>query len=116
MLVIVGATPATSEQIMAAKILYDVREMTAMIQAWCDEVYPDRTKDQMITKLMEEFQELRERPLDAWEMADIFIIMLDLCNHLGFDIAKVVHHKMDINRQREWSINDDGILKHVKPS
>lgn len=96
------------------KVPYDIREMTALIKHWCDEVYPTRTRDHMIAKLKEEFQELADRPLDAWEMADIVIIMLDLCDHLGFDIAKIVHHKMDINRKRTWNITDEGILKHVK--
>lgn len=101
---------------MAADVKYDIRDITAEIRAWCDQVYPDRTRDQMISKIMEEFQELAEKPLDAWEMADILIIMLDLCHHLGFDIAKIVHHKMDINRKRQWQVNEQGILKHVSPT
>ena len=95
-------------------VKYDIREITAQINKWCDEVYPTRTRDQMIEKLKEEFAELAERPLDAWEMADIMIILLDLCDHLGFDIAKVIHHKMDINAKRSWQITEQGILKHVK--
>lgn len=95
-------------------VKHDMREITAQIKQWCDEVYPTRTRDQMIAKLQEEFQELAERPLDAWEMADIMIILLDLCDHLGFDIAKIIAHKMDINRQRTWQITEQGILKHVK--
>lgn len=98
-----------------SQVTYDIREITEAIQLWCDEVYPDRTKEQMIAKLKEEFEEFSEKPLDAWEAADIIIILFDLCNHLGFDIAKVVHHKMDINRKRQWQINEKGVLKHVKP-
>jgi predicted house-cleaning noncanonical NTP pyrophosphatase (MazG superfamily) len=98
------------------KVPYDVRDITAQIKQWCDEVYPTRTRDHMLAKLQEEFKELAERPLDAWEMADVMIIMLDLCDHLGFDIAKIVHHKMDINRKRSWNITKEGILKHVKHS
>lgn len=97
-------------------IPYDIRKITELIQDWCDQVYPDRTRDQMVAKLQEEFAEFAERPLDAWEMADIIIILFDLCNHLGFDIAKVVHHKMDINRRRQWRITEQGILKHVDPT
>lgn len=92
---------------------YDLRDITAAITEWCDEVYPTRTRDHMIEKLREEFEELAEKPLDAWEMADIMIILLDLCHHLGFDIAKIIHHKMDINRNRSWEITEKGILKHV---
>ena len=95
-------------------VKYDIREITAAIKLWCDEVYPTRTRDQMITKLQEEFKELAERPLDAWEMADIAIILFDLSDHLGFDLARVIHHKMDINKKRIWNIDAQGILHHVK--
>lgn len=97
-------------------VSYDIREITSSIKEWCDQVLPDRTRDQMVTKLMEELQEFSDRPLDAWEMADIIIILFDLCDHLGFDIAKVVHHKMDINRRRQWRITEQGTLKHVADS
>lgn len=92
----------------------DIRVITAKIEAWCDQVYPGRTKEQMIEKLKEEFQELTDRPLDAWEMADIAIILFDLANHLGFDLPKLIHHKMEINNRRKWEINGQGLLKHVK--
>lgn len=94
----------------------DIRELTVEIKQWCDEVYPTRTRDQMVEKLREEFEEFLAEPLNAWEMADIMIIMLDLAQHLGFDLATVIHHKMDINRnQRTWSVVD-GILKHDRPA
>jgi len=90
----------------------DIRELTAEIKQWCDEVYPTRTRDHMIAKLREEFQEFLDEPLNAWEMADIMIIMLDLADCLGFDLPKIISHKMDINRnQRTWTVKD-GILKH----
>jgi len=91
---------------------YDIREITARIKRWCDEVYPTRTRDQMISKLQEEFSEFAAAPLDAFEMADIAIILFDLSDHLGFDLAKVINHKMDINKRRVWRVNENGILKH----
>lgn len=96
-----------------AAVISDIRELTASITEWCDQVHPDRTGEQMIKKLEEELKELLERPLDAWEMADLLIILFDLCNHYGFDAAKLIHHKMNINRKRTWSIKD-GVLKHDK--
>lgn len=94
-------------------VTYDLREMNADIQAWLREVYPDRNLDQVIKKLHEEIDELKERPLDGWEVADVMILLLDLCDMAGFDIAKLVKHKMDTNRKRQWQ-TVDGILKHVK--
>lgn len=98
-----------------ADIPYDLRSIRDGIVEWCDQVHPDRTTDQMTKKLLEEFNEFAERPLDAWEMADILIILIDLCDHLGFDIAKIVHHKMQINRKRNWNLSEQGILNHVEP-
>lgn len=100
---------------MTIKAEYDLRVITADVVEWCDKVFPERTRDHMITKLQEEFAELGERPLDAWEMADIFIVLVDLAHELGFDLAKVAAHKMDINKNhRQWAVNEQGILKHVK--
>ena len=93
-------------------VIYDLREITGGIKQWCDEVYPDRTKEHMVKKLQEEFKELEANPLDAFEMADIAIILFDLCDHMGFDLAKLIKHKMDINDKRTWSVDGQGILKH----
>lgn len=96
-----------------SRLTYDLREMNEDIQAWLIDVYPDRTLDQVVKKLHEEIGELQERPLDAWEVADVMILLVDLCDIAGFDLAKLVKHKMDINRKRSWT-KVDGILKHVK--
>lgn len=98
------------------RIPYDIREIREYIVEWCDEVYPERTVEQMTSKLLEEFKELAERPLDAWEFADVFIILLDLADELGFDLAKLAYHKMAINRRRSWKIDHTGVLQHVEPT
>ena len=98
------------------EIPYDLRDITKNIVEWCNEVYPERNHELILKKLEEEFQELRDKPLDAWEMADIMIILFDLCDELGFDVAKIVDKKMQINKARRWQVTDQGILKHVKPS
>lgn len=99
-----------------AVIESDIRKVTAKIGGWCDEVYPGRTKEQMLAKLQEEFKELVDNPLDAFEFADIAIILFDLADHMGFDLPKLIHHKMEINRARTWQVSEEGILKHVKPN
>ena len=100
---------------MGIDVKYDLRDMTSDIVEWCDKVYPTRTRDQILAKLQEEFQELMDRPLDAWEMADLAILLIDLTHELGFDLAKIVAHKMDINKHhRKWEVNEQGLLKHVK--
>lgn len=100
---------------MGLDVKYDLREITKDVTSWCDEVYPTRTRDQMIAKLKEELHEWLQRPLDAWELADLFIIALDLSNEMGFDLGRLIAHKMDINKHhRKWEVNEQGLLKHVK--
>lgn len=94
------------------KVTYDIREITDDIKSWLDEVYPERGVESTIAKLQEELNEISEKPLDAWEMADLLIVLFDFCDILGFDIAKIVKHKMDINKERNWAITG-GVFKHV---
>lgn len=97
-----------------AAVKSDIREVTAQIAEWCDEVYPTRTASHMIVKLQHELKELLANPMDAHEVADVAIILLDLCHYQGFDLATIIHRKMEINRARTWEIDKEGILNHVK--
>lgn len=37
------------------------------------------------------------------EAADVFIYLLDLCNHLNIDLEKAFRDKEEINKQRTWA-------------
>lgn len=91
----------------------DIHVITSDIQEWLQGVHPDRTPDQVFSKLEEELAELRDRPTDAWEWADVFILVFDLCEILGIDPAKAIHWKMQRNRQRTWEIDNEGKLQHI---
>lgn len=97
---------------MRQKVPYDVREIAQSVVDWADEVFPERTPEGTITKLTEELMELAENPMDGWEIADVLILVFDLCDMLGFDPAKLVYNKMRVNRSREWELKD-GVFKHV---
>lgn len=72
---------------------------------------------QIVLLMVEEFGELakairknenmkidndsREHNLEH-EIADIFIYLLDLCNHLGVDLEKAFRDKEKINKKRFW--------------
>ena len=94
----------------------DIYELTSAIVRWRNTVYPDATPMVMLDKLIEEMEELKDRPCDGHEMADIMIIFLDLCGAAGIDIVKVVHWKMLINEGRTWEIDKDGKLQHCEPT
>ena len=37
------------------------------------------------------------------EIADVFIYLLDICNHYGIDLEKAFRDKEEINKQRFWT-------------
>lgn len=36
------------------------------------------------------------------EAADVFMYLLDICNHLGIDLEKAFRDKEEINKKRTW--------------
>lgn len=36
------------------------------------------------------------------EIADVFIYLLDICNHFGIDLEKAFRDKEEINKKRHW--------------
>lgn len=93
----------------------NIYELTAAITAWRETVLKDAHPNRMLDKLLEEIEELKDKPCDGHELADIMIILLDYCHTVGVDIVKAVHYKMEINEKREWEIDKDGKLQHKKP-
>ena len=37
------------------------------------------------------------------EAADVFIYLLDICNHLNVDLEKAFRDKEEVNKQRTWN-------------
>jgi NTP pyrophosphatase (non-canonical NTP hydrolase) len=37
------------------------------------------------------------------EAADVFYLLIDLCNHLGIDLEKAFREKEEKNKKRKWS-------------
>lgn len=93
-------------------IKHDIHEITHDINSWLEHVYPDRHPDKVFEKLFDELEELKERPTDAWEWADVLILVFDLMHIYGIDPAKAIHWKMDVNKSREWKF-EDGKLVHL---
>jgi len=93
-------------------MITDIKELTDRIVGWADEVHPNRDPFVTLKKLLSEIEELQERPGDGYELADVMILLLDLCHLTGVDITKTVHWKMQINEGRTWELQDDGTLQH----
>ncbi len=37
------------------------------------------------------------------EVADVFVYLLDICNHFNIDLEQAFRDKEEINKQREWN-------------
>lgn len=99
---------------MDIPLTYDLEEMSENIVSWADRLIPGRSPEKAFEKLIEEIEEWSKRPADGHEAADVMIVFLDLCHLAGIDIAKAVHWKMRINTGRTWTIDENGVLQHVR--
>lgn len=94
-----------------------IAELQEEISSWADGVFPDRTAEDAIRKLM--WEELPELMLsgakDPKEFADVVILVLDIAHLQGIDVASAIRDKMLINRARKWAIDPKtGLMNHVE--
>ena len=88
-----------------------------MIAEWADAVYPDRTPEHALTKMMlHEIPELLQGGVDdPLEFADVAILLFDIAHLKGIDIGKAIADKMAINKKRTWGVDRvTGLMSHVK--
>lgn len=94
-----------------------IQRLQQMISEWADEVYPDRTVENALTKMMlHEIPELLHgKAMDPMEFADVAILLFDVAHLQGIDIAQAMRFKMKVNRNRKWEIDPaTGLMSHVK--
>jgi hypothetical protein len=88
------------------------------INKWADSVFPERTAEDALKKLiMEEIPELltSDRADDPLEWADVFILVLDCMKLKNIDPILVSNIKMGVNEKRTWERNPlTGLMNHVK--
>lgn len=91
-----------------------IADVQKLISGWADRTFPNRTIGEAILKLKKELAELDTAGyLDAGEFADVAILLLDIAQLAGIDIATAVANKMVINEKRVWQKLDDGTHQHV---
>lgn len=94
-----------------------ITESQRMIAEWADAVYPNRTPEHALTKMMlHEIPELLQGGVnDPLEFADVAILLFDIAHLKGIDIGKAIADKMEINKKRIWGIDrHTGLMSHVK--
>jgi len=87
-----------------------------LIANWANSVFPHRTITNALSKMvMEEIPEYLMAQGDAMELADIGILLYDIAYLAGINLDKAIREKMEINKKRSWTINEEtGLMKHVE--
>lgn len=85
------------------------------ITAWADRMFPDRTADEILRKMLIEVGELIEDRVTPDEYADVVILVLDLASQYGIDIERAVLDKMAVNEHRRWRRDPaTGTMQHIE--
>jgi hypothetical protein len=89
-------------------------ETPETVNAWANEVFPNRTPASAFLKMFEEIGEYVRNPRDGGELADIIIMLWDLGVMHGINIQSAIDAKMIVNRRRTWRVNlETGVAQHV---
>lgn len=90
------------------------------IHRWASQQFPHRTSFEALTKLvMHEVPELliheKEKGIDTigTELADCFILLMDLASIWNVNLPRAIRAKMEINYNRTWRIGAGGLMQHV---
>lgn len=99
----------------------DLRDVQDEIHRWAGEQFPHRTDHHAIYKLVvEEIPELmmhkKEKGMQdiGLELADCFILLMDLASMWGVELDDAIYEKMQINYARQWNMDENGIMQHVE--
>lgn len=97
----------------------ELSEVQKEIHRWADEQFPDRTDFNALSKLvLHEIPELlvhkKEKGLEGigTELADCFILLMDLASMWEVDVDQAIAEKMRINYTRQWNKDENGIMQH----
>lgn len=87
-----------------------------LVNEFANYAFPDRTQQSVFIKLFSEIGELAEKPGDALEYADVFILLLDLAHCNGVDLASAIRTKVAVLLDRQWEKNALGVYHHREPT
>jgi Protein of unknown function (DUF550) len=85
---------------------------------WAQGNFPTQTVVSKIKHLRREVDELLANPHDRSEMADCFLLLLDIASRQNMTVAQLVEiaaQKLEINRRRQWGRPDaEGVCEHIR--
>jgi len=72
-----------------------------------------RANEEM-AELLRELSVSDTSPKAATEIADIMIVLYRLSDRMGYDLHDLIDAKMQVNRQRTWTLDTTGCGKHTR--
>ena len=94
------------------------QELQDRIVGWRNTNLPESTLTGTLKHLLEEVKDLQKNPYDPDSLADVFILMMAVCDEVGYtldDVAIAIEAKQAINESRHWGKADsEGIIRHIK--
>lgn len=92
--------------------------LQSAVVEWADSISPLRQPKDAVVKLVSEASELLDAVLNDpsgvdGELADVFILLLDLANMHKVDLVEATWTKLRINQNREW-VEVDGVIRRIK--
>lgn len=100
-----------------------IRIIQRKIGDWSRRTFPNSTVNSTMRHLWKEVAEL-DQAIDGKkneniceEAADVFILLVQLCNRAGIDLEASVREKHEENLNRQWGAPDEyGVVYHKKES
>lgn len=90
-------------------------EIAAEVIEWGISTFGEVNPDGLAQHLKREAGELADNPDSEEEMADVFILAVQIAHHKGVDLARAVANKLAKIRTRTWNEPDeDGVIEHVR--
>ena len=84
---------------------------------WACDTFPQSTDASRIEHMSREVEELRQKPDDPFEAADIMLLLLHHAHVNGYDLFAAVQEKYQIIKRRTWHPPDAmGVVHRVKNS
>lgn len=92
--------------------------LQSAVVEWADSISPLRQPKDAVVKLVSEASELLDAVLNDpsevdGELADVFILLLDLANMHNINLPEAAWRKLNINRNRKWE-EVDGVIRRIK--
>lgn len=77
----------------------------------------DTSLEGSLKHLLEEVEDLSKNPYDPLSIADCFILLIGICDEVGYsmdEVAVAIESKMAVNFSRIWEKDEDGVVRHIQ--